>query len=139
MLDMNLQSQWPTASLSPRNSLQFVVACVPLDLVDHETHQLFGQVTVQVFARRRGSDVRARPIELIEFGSDDPGPLGIQAETPLGSLRNFYSVFILKRRRMRDGQHIRDGIAGLGDARKDDAARAVLCAVLATTPRFISP
>ena len=40
---------------------------------------------------------------------------------------------------MRNGQHIRNGVTGFGDACEDDAARTILYAVLAPGPRFIPP
>ena len=38
---------------------------------------------------------------------------------------------------MGDGQHIRNGLAGFGNACEDNAAGTVLYAVLATDPRLI--
>jgi hypothetical protein len=57
---------------------------VILDLIEYEAHQLFWQVTVKIFTGGRGSEVRTRPSELVEFGSDDLGPFGIRAEALLG-------------------------------------------------------
>lgn len=44
----------------------------------------------------RRSEIRARPDELIEFGRDDPGPLGIEAKTLLGSSGNLYPILVVE-------------------------------------------
>src|ERR1700733_15452088 len=65
----------------PVDSLQQLLASVPLDLIEHKTHELLRQIAVNVFAGSGGPNVRSGPRELIKFSGDDPGPFGIQFET----------------------------------------------------------
>src|SRR5271154_6338684 len=110
-----------------------------LDLIEHEVHELFRQIAVKVFARSSGSNVRTGPRELIELGGNDPGAFGIQSETALSGLRDFYPVLVLERRSVSNGKDICHGVTGPGDAREYDAARAVLGAVLTANARFAPP
>jgi hypothetical protein len=126
-------------SFSSSYRFQLPISGMLFDLVNHEAHELFRQIAIDVLAGSGGPDIRAGPGELIEFGGNDPRRFGIEPKTTLGGLRDFNSVLVFERRGVRNRKDIRQGVTGLGDARKYDPARPVFGAVLVATACFAPP
>jgi hypothetical protein len=120
-------------------SVQFFLVGVMPDLCQDEMHQLLGQVAVEVNAGCCGPDVRSWPRESVEFGRYDPRPIGVEPEALFRRGQNLNTVFLRKRRCMRDGQDLHHRVALLGLTRQDDTARPVLDPVFAPHSRRVPP
>lgn len=74
-------------------------------------------------------DVRSGPDEAVALRQDNPRPLVVKSQAPLGGRRDFNGVLRIGRRRMRDGQnpHGRRTVFQRSDNRQDKHRTVLVC------------
>lgn len=85
----------------------------PLSVHPHPGHNLFEkspwQQSVDRLTRWRTPNIRPWPDKVIELGRDNPGPIIIESQTPLGRGWNLDAVLAFARRCVSDWKHVEAG------------------------------